>query len=330
MEVAVHPRGRVVIRLPKIEEMLYDAPAIDKAQPRPLDRNEPLVGLVHRKGFVATVDLAHGAGRCIEEINRSLRSVLQQQQVETTNHLADRKRQRGNLDAVVAFGRRFRREQPRHLDQFAIVTVIKRIEFERIYGVGRMEKLVVAHDGVHVQMRTGEEFARDAATRLLAEAQRSLHDMLHERSEIAAPLRVPHARGVARHIEVVERVKQPVVRHSRNVAHGERDTHIDIVCRIDQRLVMQPGIITIPGVDRKAHVAESDAFEMSRGTTRRGAVLPVTVGSDTTDERLPEEELPLAVARNAVDFDLHMLLASGLHLPDYLPVARNPRSTLGE
>ena len=110
MEVAVHPRGRVVIRLAKIKEMLYDAPAIDKAQPRPLDRNEPLVGLIHRKRFVATVDLAHGAGRCIEEINRLLRSVLQQQQVETTNHLADRKRQRGNLDAVVAFGRRFRRE----------------------------------------------------------------------------------------------------------------------------------------------------------------------------------------------------------------------------
>ena len=130
-----------------------------------------------------------------------------------------------------------------------------------------MEKLVVAHDGVHVQMRTGEELARDAATRPLAEAQRSLHDMLHERSEIAAPLRVPRARGVARRIEVVERVKQPVVRHGRNVAHGERDAHIDVVCRIDQHLVMQSGIVTISGVDRKAHVTESDAFEMSRGAT---------------------------------------------------------------
>ena len=176
-------------------------------------------------------------------------------------------------------------------------------------------------------MRTGEEFARDAATRLLAEAQRSLHDMLHERSEIAAPLRVPRARGVAHRIEVVERVKQPVVRHGRNVAHGERDAHIDVVCRVDQCLVMQTGIVTLLGVDRKAHVTESDAFEMSRGPSRRGAVLPAAVGGNATDERLPEEELPLTIARDAVDLDLDTLLASGLHLPDYLPVARNPHST---
>ena len=151
--------------------------------------------------------------------------------------------------------------------------------------------------------------------------------MLHERSEIAATLRVPHARGVTRCIEVVERVKQPVVRHGRNVAHGERDAHIDVVCRVDQCLVMQTGIVTLPGVDRKAHVTESDAFEMSRGPSRRGAVLPAAVGGNATDERLPEEELPLTIARDAVDLDLDTLLASGLHFPDYLPVARNPHST---
>lgn len=330
MDIAVHI-GRDVAILLRRDVYPFDRAAIvEVADLFPVHRDEPLVRLVHLERCRAAIDLPHLPRSGVEGIDRLFIGGLEQQPVQAADRLADREGERCDRYAVVALRRLLRREQMRHLREFAVVGVVEGIQFDGVQIIGGVQELVVPNHRIHIDMLSRENLARDAAARQLLVSQCSLHDMADQRVVVVPIFRMPDARGIAAGIEVVKRIEQPVVRNGGNIAHGKRYGHIDVVRGIDERFVAQSLVVAVARIDRERHLAERGALLITRSVAARIAEA-VGIGRDFADERLPDEEPPLAVAGDAVDLDLHLLLVAGLDRTRDLSVGGlHPRAALGE
>ena len=131
-----------------------------------------------------------------------------------------------------------------------------------------MQELLVLHDRIHIHMLACENLARDPAAGKLFEPQCTLHDMTDQRVVIGAAFGMPEACRFVLPIQKIERIQQMVVRDGRDVADRELDAHIDIIGRIDQRLVFQALVVDVVGIHRERHLPKGTALMITgRATT---------------------------------------------------------------